>query len=273
MIAAARGSKADSSKGGINCAFLAGCGEPPRATGKVGRQPVCNTASPSQPGRLVRSGRQGMASEPLKSDSLEAVSAQNYAGTSNAGAERQRLIQSILKHAQDKQWRKVLEVNGISDERQVQRQFRKLAKLVHPDKCNVEGAEAAFKAICLAAAEHSSALKGANVAEEGDVYWWEAWEDDAVEKRRKRAESPNLDAEDVVWQAGLHLMSVEELKREVTQLQASVFSKSTTTSDIQMPVHRKQQRLRQARSLLSNRLEESAKEMCCDGPRMAGGFL
>lgn len=54
----------------------------------------------------------------------------------------------------------VLDVNGISDERQVQRQFRKLAKQVHPDKCNVEGAEAAFKAICLAAAELSSAIKG-----------------------------------------------------------------------------------------------------------------
>ncbi|CAL8460681.1 g212 [Coccomyxa elongata] len=214
-----------------------------------------------------------MAFHPLKSDSLEAVSTQNYTGTSNAGAERERLIQSILKHAQDKQWRKVLEVSSTSDERQVQRQFRKLAKLVHPDKCDVEGAEAAFKAICLAAAELSSAMKGATVAEEGDVYWWEAWEDDAVEKKRKRAESPSLDAEDAVWQTGLHEMSVEELREEVTQLQASVFSKSTTSSDIQIPVHRKQQRLRRARSFLSRRLEESAKKACCDGPRMAGGFL
>lgn len=120
------------------------------------------------------------------------------------------------------------------------------------------------------------------MAEEGDVYWWEAWEDDPVEKKHaeKRAENPNLDAEDAVWQARLHGMSVEvcaccvghlsgaivgfayvfrlycddylmtvglpiqELKREVTQLQASVFSTSTTTSDIQIPVHRKQQRLR-----------------------------
>lgn len=115
---------------------------------------------------------------------------------------------------------------------------------------------------------------GAIVAEEGDVYWWEAWEDDAMEKKRKRAESPSLDAEDAVWQMGLHEMSVEvfrmlvvflwlslallmyfacsmtvcvfiqELREEITQLQASVFSKSTTTSDIQIPVHRKQQRLR-----------------------------
>lgn len=42
----------------------------------------------------------------------------------------------------------------------MQRQFRKLAKLVHPDKCDVEGAEAAFKAICLAAAELSSTIQG-----------------------------------------------------------------------------------------------------------------
>lgn len=50
---------------------------------------------------------------------------------------------------------------------------------------------------------------GATVAEEGDVYWWEAWEDVAVEKKRKRAESFDSDAEDAVWQAGLHEMSVE----------------------------------------------------------------
>lgn len=40
-----------------------------------------------------------------------------------------------------------------SDEREVQMQFRKLAKQVHPDKCDLQGADAAFKAICTAAAE------------------------------------------------------------------------------------------------------------------------
>ena len=63
-------------------------------------------------------------------------------------------------HIKSRMGLQVLDVDGISDERQVQRQFRKLAKQVHPDKCDAEGAEAAFKAICLAAAEISSALKG-----------------------------------------------------------------------------------------------------------------
>lgn len=107
----------------------------------------------------------------------------------SAAVQRRRLILSILKHAQHKEWHQarfltflnakanidgssclhmmhvlwkrlmalqVLGLDETTDKKQVQQQFRKLAKQVHPDKCNLPSAEAAFKAICLAAAEMSS---------------------------------------------------------------------------------------------------------------------
>jgi hypothetical protein len=44
-----------------------------------------------------------------------------------------------------------------------------------------------------------------------DVHWWEAWDDDAVDRKRKRASSPDINEEDAVWHASLHEMPVEVL--------------------------------------------------------------
>lgn len=43
------------------------------------------------------------------------------------------------------------------------------------------------------------------------MHWWEAWDDDAVDRKRKRASSPDVNEEDAVWHASLHEMPVEVL--------------------------------------------------------------
>ncbi len=51
-----------------------------------------------------------------------------------------------------------------------------------------------------------------------DVHWWEAWDDDDVKRKRKRAASPDVDDEDAIWQAGLHELPVEVLHAQMTPL-------------------------------------------------------
>ena len=54
----------------------------------------------------------------------------------------------------------MLGLPASSEEKQVRIQVRKLARKVHPDKCSLFGAEAAFKAVCKAAAQATDAAGG-----------------------------------------------------------------------------------------------------------------
>ena len=55
----------------------------------------------------------------------------------------------------------VLALPPASKEPKVRAQLRQLARRVHPDKCSLPGAEAAFKALCLAATRAAGQTEGA----------------------------------------------------------------------------------------------------------------
>eukprot|EP00195_Chlamydomonas_chlamydogama_P005146 CAMPEP_0202905606 /NCGR_PEP_ID=MMETSP1392-20130828/35172_1 /ASSEMBLY_ACC=CAM_ASM_000868 /TAXON_ID=225041 /ORGANISM="Chlamydomonas chlamydogama, Strain SAG 11-48b" /LENGTH=415 /DNA_ID=CAMNT_0049593783 /DNA_START=484 /DNA_END=1731 /DNA_ORIENTATION=- len=162
----------------------------------------------------------------------------------------------------------------------VRRQYRRLAALVHPDKCGLPGAAEAFQYVSQAASElcsmraepknpgcdgddhqHWSSGQGGfdredRVEEEAGYAWWGRWECTAFEEAlhanaEARSTVPSQqDMEDsVLWE-----MPIQELRAEVVARQKAVFSAGSASA------HDRQRRLRSARTVLSSRLSSAAPE-------------
>lgn len=124
-------------------------------------------------------------------------------------AEQLQALAVVLHEAAQQQWLAVfklvppspLTAAGQQQQQQltaaaVQRAYRRLAGLIHPDKCSHACAEAGFKALAAAqqaalqqveaggAAGDASANAGADAADVASEYaWWSAWDADAADGR------------------------------------------------------------------------------------------
>lgn len=178
----------------------------------------------------------------------------------------------------------------------IRRAFRKGAQRIHPDKCNLPGAEIAFTLLAAAAdtalaaaaisAPGSSDGVAATAAASGglspercatsDHYWWGGWDPSPSKERHrtrasKRQRSPGISAGDTVVPDADRLtsLSLQDLKTEVTRRQAAVLQPLPGSDESAMDPLARQGRLRDARELLSARLKADKARQLADS---AGGF-
>lgn len=173
----------------------------------------------------------------------------------------------------------------------IRRAFRKGAQRIHPDKCDLPGAEVAFKLLAAAAdtalaAEPESASPNSVAASRelssekapaSDSSWWDEWDPTPAERRQqKRAEKRQRSASyttaaaailDADW---LSSLSTKELKGEVARRQAAVLQPFPDSEEAAMEPLARQSRLREARALLSDKVKaDKAQQLAAT----AGGFF
>ncbi|KAK9834039.1 hypothetical protein WJX81_005023 [Elliptochloris bilobata] len=171
---------------------------------------------------------------------------------------------TIHLQAERGDWWQVLGLEKHSGEAVVRRQFRRLAQQVHPDKCRCFGAESAFRLISKAASivtgHAGSAAGGADEAErDSGPKWWEAWDEPQEEAARKRQRSAPADAEAAQRSEDqlreLHALPMQGLQQEVARRQMAVLDRTAASSGLPQTMHERQASLREARSVLSQRLQ------------------
>lgn len=171
----------------------------------------------------------------------------------------------------------------------VRRAFRKGAQRIHPDKCDLPGAESAFKLLAAAADTalaatpiYSSSYGGAaaggsspKATPASGGCWWDEWDPTLGERRqeeraskRRRPECPTAApaVPDGDWLSNL---SVKELRDEVSRRQAAILQPLPDSEEAGLDPIVRQSRLREARSLLSDRVKtEKAQNLEAE----VGGF-
>eukprot|EP00884_Botryococcus_braunii_P008932 jgi/Botrbrau1/1803/Bobra.146_1s0002.1 len=195
--------------------------------------------------------------------------------------QRHELVCRIHLSASKGDWWEVLglEKGKTADIRQ---QFKRLALQVHPDKCTCFGAESAFK-LLQKAAEKLSAASGDVILREGaddltspGPKWWDIWDQPTPANATQAGVSSEATGEDATFLASL---SLEELKEEVRVRSSEVLVGVAPARGGSLPRAQRLQRLRQARTALSDRLqEESTAPVVAETSsepqfRDSGGFL
>jgi hypothetical protein len=150
--------------------------------------------------------------------------------------------------------------------------YRRLAALVHPDKCDEAHAGEAFAALSTAfqalveadaaAAEAAAANDGANA--DDDAAWWAEWDKPPHAQQKPPPPAPAFSDEDLArWRA----MPLAELEEETRALQTAVLCPPpSAAAPLSLP--QRETRLRAARSVLSDRLDEHRRGAAAVG---AGG--
>lgn len=187
-------------------------------------------------------------------------------------------------------WQVLGLAEGASAE-DVRRAFRRGAQRVHPDKCSLPRTEAAFKILATAVdqalvaggvdksgAPHVAADMGGFEKSGGGAPWWQEWEPTAAEARQQQQEQRQQQASRKrrAWQPPedsdaqvLSRLTTQALRAEVARRQGAVLSPSPGSDEAAMDPSIRQARLREARSLLSERLKEEEAAAFAD---TAGGF-
>lgn len=184
----------------------------------------------------------------------------------------------------------VLGLEESASSASIRRAFRKGAQRIHPDKCDLPGAEAAFKMLAAAAdtalAESRGSVSSNNIAASRgpspdgpsafDSDWWDEFETIPAEERQpernsKRERTSSFTGAaaaggDAEWLSNL---TTKDLKAEVVRRQAAVFQRSPHSEEAAMDPLACQSRLREARTLLSDRIKaDKARQL----GSMSGGF-
>lgn len=187
-----------------------------------------------------------------------------HAGNSgNQEAQALTAMCKIHKHAAFQEWHKVLSIPLNATEPDVKRQYRKLAAQVHPDKCQLDGAEEAFKLLGRAVAH---AISNADKTRDDTILddetgpaaaWWEEWEDQHPSSRKRRHPTSQPTAEDEQQDQPLANMSTEELQAEVRKRQTAVLRPEPGSVEEQLSAFQRQKRLRVARTVLGEHLQQA----------------
>ncbi|CAK0743792.1 hypothetical protein CVIRNUC_001497 [Coccomyxa viridis] len=163
-----------------------------------------------------------------------------------------QLILQICYRAQQEQWWQVLQLEPGSDAKSIKATVRTLARKVHPDKCSLPGGAEAFKAV-IEAAEHvsTSDTEKAQYRDNG-AQWWAEWDDPEQQSRKRKAEALQEQHGEArrIWWAQLQDLPLQDLQEEVRKLQRDILK------DQDVPKAERQERLREARALLNQRLSE-----------------
>ncbi|KAL3156965.1 hypothetical protein ABBQ38_001223 [Trebouxia sp. C0009 RCD-2024] len=171
-------------------------------------------------------------------------------GTGDADAQALTVICKIHKHAALQEWHKVLGISRDATEAEAKRQYRKLAAVVHPDKCALEGSEEAFKllsksAACLTPQSSTNSGDEEQATDEGPVApWWENWDDVDVPSRKRKHPTSKPSAEDTQEDHELAGLSLQELQAEVRRRQAAVLRPEPGTEEEGLNAFQRQKRLR-----------------------------
>ncbi|KAK9812170.1 hypothetical protein WJX73_001533 [Symbiochloris irregularis] len=167
---------------------------------------------------------------------------------------------------------------------------RDLAKQIHPDKTTCFGAESAFKLLGQALSSFKPRIKRARSAspehDDDDLDLGSDWEDaffgdvhassacpchGASKRPRQDEASEEHKEQQEADKAMLQELSLEELQAEVSRRQAHIWSPEAPSEGQEpVPLHQRQQRLRQARTVLSERMQEHDREQA---ELHGGGFF
>jgi hypothetical protein len=197
----------------------------------------------------------------------------------------------------------VLQLGPGCGAQQARQAYRRLAALVHPDKCALPDAAAAFKALGAAGEQAARQLdagssgggaaaaaaaggspcaagRGADGPEETDDWgswadgpaaWWHPWEADGAQAPSTEPSTADRDRDEELQRMGL-----EQLRGEVARRQAAVLQPELA-EERGMGMHLRQKRLRVARSVLAARLAAGAAEEGGGGGggggQAGGGFV
>jgi hypothetical protein len=205
----------------------------------------------------------------------------------------------------DGSWRQLLglEDKSVVSSQDVKRQFRRLASLVHPDKCALPGASQTFQLLqsgvedLLARAsppikrqkrrggggkegadsqgdDSSSKNSDDEGPENGGFPWWSRWEPHSGLKTAARAPHTEASAPSDVEEdfAAIDQLPEGDLRDEVARRQQAVFEGATGFDGRPLPIARLQARLLRARTKLQEQLASSGSGESCD-PGAYGGFL